>query len=94
MPARPLSLSARPRRRADAVEVVQDGQAVIYEPDGLGVHGLNAIATLLWHCLDGSVTLEELAADLADVFDDDLRTARQRVLHHVSDLDARGLLQA
>jgi hypothetical protein len=90
-PAGP-SLHARPRRRTDVTEVVQDGEAVIYEPDGK-VHGLNRTATILWHCLDGSVTLEELAVDLAEVYDGDLVTSRAQVLDYARDVARRGLLQ-
>jgi hypothetical protein len=93
VPSDEITLGDAPRRRVDVTEVVQDGEALIYEPDGLQIHGLNPIATVLWHCLDGSVTLDELAVDLADVYDGDLDTSRAHVLDYVRDLARRELLQ-
>jgi hypothetical protein len=93
MTGRDIHLEDAPQRRRDVTEVVQDGEATIYEPDGLQIHGLNSIATTLWHCMDGSVTLERLAADLADVYDEDLDVTRAHVLGYARDLARRGLLQ-
>jgi hypothetical protein len=93
MPPEEIALGDAPRRRVDVTEVVQDGEATIYGPDGLQMHGLNPIATTLWHCLDGSVTLDELAVDVADVYDGDLDTSRAHVLDYVRELARRDLLQ-
>jgi hypothetical protein len=84
-------LDVAPRRRPDVTEAVQDGQALLYEPDG-STHRLDGLATVLWHCLDGSVTLRELACDLEDVLETDGSTAEQKLLDYVGDLRDAGLL--
>lgn len=87
-----IDLDAAPRRRRDVTEVVQDGEALIYELDSTQKHQLNWIATVLWHCLDGSVTLRELSADLSDVFGTDRAQADAEICAYVRALGEEGLL--
>jgi PqqD family protein of HPr-rel-A system len=48
--------------------VTLDGEAVLYDSPHGRLHVLNASATLVWECLDGSVTGGGLARDLAEAF--------------------------
>lgn len=57
-----------PRRRADVTSVELDGESVLYS--GEVIHRLDAIATVLWNCLDGTVTIGELVDDLVAVYPD------------------------
>jgi hypothetical protein len=86
-------LDLAPCRRRDVIDVVQDGQALLYEPDGR-THRLDGLATVLWQCLDGSVTLRELACDLQDALGTDATAAEQKLLGHVGALREAGLLSS
>jgi PqqD family protein of HPr-rel-A system len=61
-------LDERPRIRDDLTVVELDGEAVIYDEVNGDFHRLNPTATLVFSLLDGSVTLEELARDLAKAY--------------------------
>jgi hypothetical protein len=84
-------LGRAPRRRPDVNEVVEDGDALLYEPDG-NTHRLTGLATVLWHCLDGSVSLRELAVELADAVGGTPADAETQVREHVRLLGEAGLL--
>ena len=54
------------RARTDVTAIVLDREAVVYCDDQL--HLLDPVATLVWQCLDGEVTVDGLVAELATVF--------------------------
>ncbi len=54
--------------RRDVVAVDVDGEIILYDDSRGVLHRLNPTASALWQCLDGSGTLGEIAADMADVF--------------------------
>lgn len=87
-----IGLAYAPRRRDDVTSVELDGEAVLYAGSG-AMHKLDALATMLWHCFDGSVTLDELVDDLDGIYAD---TGRDRiaadVLACVRELGRQGLL--
>lgn len=87
-----IGLDYAPCRRRDVTEVVQDGEALIYEPDGSGKHQLNWVATVLWHCIDGSVTLRQLSADLGEVLGTERALAEAEVCAYTRALGELGLL--
>ena len=49
-----------------AYTVEMDGEAVILDEEADRLHVLNATATLVWQCLDGVSTIEEICVDLAE----------------------------
>lgn len=61
--------SARPKVREDLTVVELDGEAVIYDDISGELHHLNPSATLVFGLFDGTATVRELAADMADAFD-------------------------
>lgn len=79
-----------PRARDDVTAAVLDGETVIH-CDG-ALHHLSRIATLVWQCSDGEVTVEGLADELAGAFGADTATVERDVSVAVLDLAARGLL--
>jgi PqqD family protein of HPr-rel-A system len=81
-----------PRVREELTVVVLDGEAVIYDEASGDVHHLNPTATLVFQMLDGTVSVEELAADVASVFELDPATAATQVRSLVDELAAAGLL--
>lgn len=56
------------RARADVASVELDGEVVLYDDRSRRLHRLNPTAAALWRCLDGSVPLRQIAADIADVY--------------------------
>lgn len=68
-----------------------DGEIVAIEPEHEEVHHLDPAASLLWRALDSEVTLDELAADVADVFNIRFEQARADVLTFANRLLDAGL---
>lgn len=58
----------RPRVRTDVTVTELDGEAVIYDERSGDLHHLNAPATLVLGLCDGSVTVEEMSAAIAEAF--------------------------
>ena len=53
--------------RAPKTHTVEiDGEAIVLDEEQNRLHLLNASATIVWNCCDGSGTLTEIAHDLAD----------------------------
>ncbi len=77
----------RPKARTTGVTVVElDGEAVIYDRRPGVLHHLNASATLVYRACDGSSTISEVAADIAeavgepvDRIEPDIRAAIRRL---------------
>jgi PqqD family protein of HPr-rel-A system len=85
--------AARPVVRADVVVQEIDNELVVYDPIAEDLHALNAAATLVWHCCDGDGTVEEIAADIADVFGEPPDEVAALVRTVVGQLGERGLLE-
>lgn len=60
--------------RADVAMVEVDGEVVLYDPAHGRSEVLNPTAGLVWRLLDGSVSLRDLAVDLASVYDVPIRS--------------------
>jgi hypothetical protein len=67
-------------------------EAVLLDEGVDRLHVLDRIGTLVWECLDGVSTLDELAADLADGFGVARSVVDADVLALVRSLGAAGLL--
>jgi hypothetical protein len=72
-----------PKVREDVANVEVDGETVVARlAEGspqLRTHWLNAIGSIVWQCFDGSGTLDEIVADLADGFAADIEVVREDV---------------
>lgn len=55
-----------PARNPAAYTVEMDGEAVILDESIDRLHLLNSTAALIWACVDGVSTVEEICQDLAD----------------------------
>lgn len=73
-------------KRLDDDVLVVDGR------DGR-IHLLNTTAAMLWECLDGDVTLGELAGELAEAFHAPVEEVNADVLSVARELGRRGLLE-
>jgi hypothetical protein len=57
---------ATPKARADVVFRSLSKDWVLYDPRSQLLHVLNPTAAIVWTCCDGSVTVEEIAAELSE----------------------------
>ena len=55
-------------RRSSIASIVVDGETVLAGGPGPGFYRLDRVASLVWSCLDGSGSAEEIARDLAAEF--------------------------
>ena len=69
-----------------------DGGAVLYDEANARLHVLDPFAALLWECFDGTSSLDDIAADVAEAFDIDRTETRERVFGLTGELAGRGLL--
>ena len=65
----PVRALDAPARRADVYSVEVDGEAVLLDEADQQLHRLNASATLVWSCLDGTTTLEQIAREISEELD-------------------------
>ncbi len=87
-------MSGRRPKVRDALTVVElDGEAVVYDAGSMDVHRLNPTATLILGFLDGSATVDEIAADVADVFGAPLDEVRAQVEILIAELDDSRILE-
>lgn len=70
-----------------------DGEGVVFDDETCHLYLLNPVATLVWHCLDGTVSVAELADELAGSFGADPATVGADVEALVSEMAANGLLE-
>jgi hypothetical protein len=76
----------------EVASVELDGEAVLYDESDGSIHVLNATATVLWSCFDGSTPLREIISDLAESFALPADQMRGDVLVLAKELGAKGLL--
>jgi PqqD family protein of HPr-rel-A system len=82
----------RPRVRDDLTVVVLDGEAVVYDEVSGELHHLNASATVVFELLDGTSTIRELAADVAEAFEQPPREVETQIRKLVRQFRQLGLL--
>ena len=81
-----------PLARTTVATVELDGEAVLYDETTLAVHRLSPVGTLVWHCFDGTTTIDQLAADLADAFRAEPAAVHHDVVELTRKLGGLGLL--
>lgn len=77
-------------RRIAFVEV--DDEVVLYDDDTRRLHRLNWAAATVWRCLDGTDTLAQIAADIAEAYAADPDIVLADVERLACELVAEGLL--
>jgi hypothetical protein len=77
----------------DSVVSTRFGDEVLIVDSNTGrMHILNTTAAIAWECFDGDVTLDELAADLADGFHAPLEVVRTDTVEMTRELGRLGLV--
>lgn len=88
-----MDLHTRPLIREDLAIVELDGEAVIYDEATADLHHLNPTATLvLWLC-DGSATIAESVAEMAEAYGVPASDIEAEIRGVVDEFGRRGLLQ-
>jgi PqqD family protein of HPr-rel-A system len=82
----------RPRVRTDVTVTELDGEAVIYDERSGDLHHLNAPATLVLGLCDGSATVEEMSAAIAEAFQRPLGEVTAQVSDLVEELRGSRIL--
>jgi hypothetical protein len=70
-----------------------DGESVLYDETSGVLHLLDAVATVVWDRLDGTATLDDLAADLSRTFATDRRRVRGDLVAFARQLGRQHLLE-
>ncbi len=81
-----------PRPRPTTISQRLDDEVLLIDGRTGRMHVLNSSAAIIWECLDGSVTLEELAVELAEAFGADRETVLRDTMTVAREVAARGLL--
>ncbi|HEX5585854.1 MAG TPA: PqqD family protein [Acidimicrobiia bacterium] len=76
----------------DVFTVTIDGEAVLLDEVEQRLHHLNAPATLVWSCLDGHASVDQLARELSEELAVSYDVVLVDTLEIVRDLDAQELL--
>ena len=82
----------KPRVRDEITICPIEGEAVLYDPSGSHLHYLNHSAALVLDLCDGSVTMKEMAEEIADVYEMRIDEVEKQVRTTVRELRARKLL--
>lgn len=82
-----------PRRAAGLHAIGVDKEILLLDPRTHRLHLLDPVASVIWSVLDGEVTIDELAGDLADVFEVAVPTVRSDLDGLVRALGASALLE-
>lgn len=72
--------------------VLDDLSSVAVDPESGQAHALTPVATAIFERCDGSLTVEEIAAELTEIFDCPAVQLRSDVANFVGDLSERGLV--
>jgi hypothetical protein len=82
-----------PKVGTDVCDVEIDGEVVVFCERTRRIHLLNATAGAVWRLFDGTVTLAELASEMASEFGEDRATVETSLVEVVQTAGAQGLLQ-
>jgi PqqD family protein of HPr-rel-A system len=84
---------ARPRLREDLTISFLGGEAVVYDPASHDLHHFNPTASLVLRLCDGTATVGELAADIAEAFRAPVSEVQEQVRRLIDELRAVDLLE-
>jgi Coenzyme PQQ synthesis protein D (PqqD) len=82
-----------PRARASIASVEVDGEGVLFDEATGAMHLLSPTATVLFACFDGTGTIDEIVADLAEVYAAPVDVVRADVIEATGRMAEQGLLE-
>lgn len=85
-----MSLPAMPlRRETIETHLMPDGSALLYDPATGEAQVLNVTGSFIWEYCDGTLTPEQIAAELAEILPDepDIHTEALRLMGELAALD-------
>ena len=85
-----------PRIAGGVTWVELDGEIVVYDDTQASqptLHLLNASASAIWHCCDGSATLPQVITDLAEAYDVETGVIAESVSDVLDRLVSSGLVE-
>lgn len=88
-----ISGAHAPRRRAGLHTTLVRDEAVLLDDRSGRLHHLNATAALVWQCLDGDVSIDELATEVAESFGQSAGAVRDGLAGLVRSFGHQGLLE-
>lgn len=88
-----VSLTTRPRTRTDLTLVEIDGEAIVYDAETRQLHRLNSTGRIIFSLCDGSATVPQLAADVADLYGLPCEDIETHIDSLLAGLGAAGLLE-
>ena len=70
-----------------------DDELLLVDSETGFIHVINLVGAVVWECFDGTVTLDELAVELADAYQAPLEVVRSDIVEMARQLGNRGLLR-
>lgn len=91
---RPGGLQDTKPKTRDGLELVEiDGEALVWDGEGYGLHYLNGLGTLVYQLCDGKGTVKETAADISETFGVPLKEVQQDVQRLVREFRDLGIIE-
>ncbi|MDY6932297.1 MAG: PqqD family protein [Halobacteriota archaeon] len=87
-----VSLESYPLRSEELVWRVIEDEIVILTSDGREIHTLNKVGGSIWEMADGTMSLDDIASKICDLFDVSLETAREDVIEFAKELSDKNIL--
>ena len=85
---------APPRIIANPLIVLREefnDQAVLFDPDSGAAYGVNRVGILIWSCLDGAHTVDDIRQELSTTFDRMSDQADRHIEEFIQELLTKGL---
>jgi hypothetical protein len=87
-----VPFSYRPRKHADVLELDMGDGLILYNHDGDLVHHLNPSAGIVWALCDGSASVSEIGADIAETYSLDPDEVTAEAAAVIAEFQALGLV--
>lgn len=81
-------------KRKDVPWRVIEDKALVVNPETSLIYPFNAVASRVWELLDGTKSVSDMAAIIAQEFDTDEETALGDLADFIHDLEKAGLVHA
>ena len=82
-----------PETRETLASIEIETEGLVFDEDIGSWHYLNPIARVIWDCCDGTGTVDEIARDISEVFQQDFDIVRESVLETLRQFGQQGLLE-